>query len=210
VIVDPEKIGRRASGFSLLEILLVLALIAGGMAILLNRQTSPDYQIQTALQDLRVVLREVFHAARMTQTTHRLVLQMQGEDDGNARYWVERATRQGLVLSSRTESLREEKDKDAESEQRQEDFVVDTKVVRKPRSLPSKLRLESVEVGADAQRITSGKVYVYFRPEGLVDAAALHVVGSGEARWTISVHPLTGRADMVQKDISLKDLYKSR
>lgn len=79
-------------------------------------------------------------------------------------------------------------------------------MTKEPRPIPSGLRFDRVELARLEHPITNGKAYIHYMPEGLVDEANIHIKGEKTQAWTITIHPLTGKAELVEKSLSLKDM----
>ena len=57
--------------------------------------------------------------------------------------------------------------------------------------------------------ITTGKAFIHYMPQGLVEESAIHLKSDSGGKWTIAIHPLTGKAELISGDsMSLKDMSK--
>jgi general secretion pathway protein H len=82
---------------------------------------------------------------------------------------------------------------------------VDPSVLKTPLELPRGFIFEDLEFGED-KRVSSGKAFIYFFPQGFVTRAAIHISDKKTKKFTISVHPLTGQGYAVQEYVSLKEI----
>jgi general secretion pathway protein H len=47
---------------------------------------------------------------------------------------------------------------------------------------------------------------MYFSPEGLVEPMLVQITDKAKLTWTLIFNPLTGRTDIIEKALTLKDL----
>jgi general secretion pathway protein H len=185
-------------GFTLLEILIVLGIIGAIVALGLSRIRKRDNDIRKVMREFYVLGKEVRNHARLKNSTFRLVIEM---NESGQKYWVESAQGfQGRINEEDLKKLREE-------ERPQEVFQKDNSVVKKDKTLPSGLFFKIVEtIGKDP--VQSGKAYIYFFSNGFVEASSLQVTDRKKATWTVVFHPLTGQADIIPEEKSLKDVQQ--
>lgn len=196
----------RQNGFTLIEIMIVIAIIAAVIGIGAPRLFSTGSAMRATVRELAILPKEIRSFARLYGNTERLVIQMD-EDEGH-KYWVEASSGSALLLS-------EDQEKDLSrlsSAQREEEigsiphFEVEKKLTAKPKSLSRGLFFQSVELANRQAPITGGVAYIHFFPKGLGDEAAIHLTDRKNLNWTISIHPLTGKATVREGFIALKDL----
>jgi general secretion pathway protein H len=83
---------------------------------------------------------------------------------------------------------------------------METRVTRSPVGLPKGLFFESVELASSSAPITEGRAYIHFFAQGYSEDSAIHLTDRKTLNWTIAINPLTGRADIFEKKIGLKEL----
>ncbi len=193
------------AGFTLIEIMIVIAIIAAVLALGAPRMFSTSSSMRSAIRKMGVLTREIRNVSRLTNTTGRLVIQM--DDEKGHAYWVETAPGTALMMSEE-----QQKDFDSMTELQKEEsghkekFQVDPRLVPSPISLPRGLYFESVEYAKLKEPLTKGKAYIHFFPQGLSEEVAIHLTDKKTLNWTITVHPLTGRAEVLERKVALKDL----
>lgn len=193
-----NKGASRSKGFSLLEMMLVLAIIGGIIALGLGRVRKRENDIKKVAREFYVLGKELRNQARLKSSTYRLVIQL---DEGQQKYWVESAQGfQGRIDEKAEENLREE-------EKTPEVFQQDTGVIRKEKTLPSGLFFKAVET-LDQPPLTTGIARIYFFSSGFVETAALQITDGKNATWTLIYHPLTGQADIIPEERSLRDVKR--
>lgn len=190
-------------GLTLIEIMLVVAILAGLVAIGFPRLRPPGESIKSATRELTVLIREIRHEARLKDQTQRLVFNL---DDTDPKFWVEFAA--GRVLAkSQEEILAEMQNQNSEDEEApRSPFQRSERFSKKDRTLPKGLVFGSVENKRENQPVTEGLAFVYFSPEGLIEQAAIQITNRDQLTWTLVINPLTGQTDIVERPLRLEEL----
>jgi hypothetical protein len=69
----------------------------------------------------------------------------------------------------------------------------------KPVKLPDGVKIVSVRTDADLKTITEGEASIYFFPQGRTQKAHILIEDDeSDAKWTITVAPLTGRVEILE------------
>ncbi len=199
---------KNEKGMTLMEIMIVLLIIGGSATMFFSKIQNSNNKIKEAVRQFGVLTRDLHSKAKLSNSTYRLVIDM-GEGKFHKdkhRYWVESAS--GSRISSKSSSISEYnklKLKDDKQPKRDDGFSPDSRL-GKPRQLPGGIFFEDIELKHLDKTIDSGVVYIHFRPEGFVDEAAIHLKYDDNLRWTVSIHPLTGKAYISTEYRSLKDI----
>ncbi|MNJ98556.1 Type II secretion system protein G precursor [compost metagenome] len=191
-------------GFTLLEIMIVVAILGALVAFAAPRLFKKDNSnVRTVARSFIVLSKTIRDKARLTNSTYRLVINM---DESANTYWVERANGPMLLDPNEAEKEKErEQDKDNAPPAA---FQVDKSIFKKEKTLPGILRFGSLETINSKAPMSAGTGYIYFFPEGLVEASALQITNGTNLTWTLVFNPLTGQADIVPKAQSLKDIQR--
>ncbi len=195
---------KNSFGFTLLEILLVMGIIAVILVMGVRKLQSPNTKLKSAVKHIATISRELHVRSKLSGTTFRLVFEMNGKKPD--RMWVEAST-QKVTFPSEKE-LKEKKDRRVDPDKEPKSpFAIDKRVSGGGiTELPSALKIRRIEYAQLENPISGGLAYVHYLPEGVVEEAAIHVATENDGlKWTIAIHPLTGRVDMVNGDISLKE-----
>ena len=214
--ISPLKTSKikptQVAGFTLIEIMIVLSIVAGATALLLTRIDNTNNRLKAAVRKIGTLSRDIRYRAKLHNVTYRLVIDMHSgsESEKPHEYWVERGAK--YLLSSYNHSpYEEDKDLDEELDEKQApppDFEMDTSLTPKKKTLPRGLIFAGVEVASLTEKITSGTIYIHYLPEGLVDESAIHIKYSEDIQWTLSIHPLTGKVDILNQPMSLKEILE--
>lgn len=207
------SIGKNRQGFSLIEIMIVLGLIGLLVATMASKITkSSDRELRREVRHLAGTIKDLRNKARMRNITYRLVINLPDNPKEKQAYWIESTTKKFLVTYDEDEL----KKKKEELEQAIKDgkgdlsgFEIDKELSGKePKYLPDGLYFSSVEIAAQQKEFTAGRLFIHFFPEGRVEEAAIHITNKDKLHWTLAIHPLTGRVDILTKNTKLKDLGK--
>jgi prepilin-type N-terminal cleavage/methylation domain-containing protein len=203
IVISPKRTSKGFTGpkgFTLLEILISLALIAGIMTVVLPRLgKGGDSPARKIARHLTVLSKDIRTSARLKQRTFRLVINMVGDTHS---YWVESAP--GLAIPKSRKEL-EEQAKNSEDGKVKSEFQKEEKFTKKSYDLPKNLYFGLVETAGSKEALREGIGYVYYSPQGLAEPAVIQLTNRKELTWSFVVNPLTAHMDMVAKAVSLKD-----
>lgn len=185
-------------GFTLIEIMIVLVIMGVIVAMGLGRVRKKENDIKKTAREFYILGKEIRNQARLKNATYRLMIKL---DEGAQSYWVESA--QGFQGRLSEKDL-EELEKIDKEEKPKEIFEVDTSVLKKEKPLPEGLFFKSVE-NLDADPQNTGTSTIYFFPNGFVEPTALQITDRKKVTWTLIYQPLTGQADIIADERSLRD-----
>lgn len=195
------------NGFTLIEILVVLAIIGGILVTVAPRLGDKKTQMQSTVRALASTSREIHNAARLFNSTYRLVINMDAEEGHS--YYIESAPG-NIALLTDEQQKEAEKNKtigdDDEEKKTKGLFSEDARILKSPVSLPRGLFFEEVEYAGRPAPLNVGKAYIHYLPQGLVEEAAIHITDRKTLNWTIAIHPITGLTDIFDGKKSLKEL----
>ena len=224
-MVSRDYMGRRrqrAAGFSLVEMLVVLAVVGlalGATAVSfrsLHRQSA-----RATAGQMSSGIRYLYDRAITTGSYYRLVI-----DLGSQTYWAETSDTRFFLARGKEDSKKgRAPDLDAalkkldDEEKRKQLNITGVAAKLQPPPMPKRARFESFKDaslpkvtmrGARVRDIytrrqnepyTDGKAYLYFFPDGHTEKALIHVVDDEGDVYTLVVQPLTGRVTLKPGDI---------
>jgi type II secretory pathway pseudopilin PulG len=214
-----------------MEVLIVLALVAGLFALGLPRMNLGRDNLRKTSREIAVLVREIRLQARLQQSTYRLVFDF--SDNLRPHYWVEKARGQinpqdmGLQsLERRAEAARARERGTHIDREKPSPFQVDTKILKEPKSLPRGIQIRSIEVQraqiyvpsedstastkASTLNDSEGLRAIHFSPQGLVELSTIQIQNSREQVWSLIVNPLTGQTSIVTRAVSLDELRSTK
>jgi general secretion pathway protein H len=216
--LSQSRIGRRKQqGFSLMEMLVVLIIIGLFMTVGARKLVDSQSEMKSQVRRFSTMIKKLRNRARLDNKTYRLVFDLPIEKKKAQSYWVEGTEKQALLLS---EEQRKDLTQAAEADQKRSDqkkgkekpdpqgFSVDSSVVKKaPATLPNGLYFKAIEIdGEKIQEFTSGRVYIYFFPQGYVQSSAIHLTDRRKLNWSLIIEGVTGQVNIQTQYRSLKDV----
>lgn len=201
-------------GFTLIELMVVIAIIAGAIALVLPRISNPNNQIRSTLRELITLTRELHTRAKLQGKTYRLVFALKSDDPKEANmaqaFYIESSNGQVLLYNSDDEkTLREQQARNAKDEKSAKadlnGFQPDNSILKKPKILPQGLEVTGIEVKRSKEMLTTGKVGIHFFPQGIAEEAIIHFKSKDQV-WSLVIDPMIGKASLIGQEIHLKDL----
>ncbi|NJL25450.1 MAG: type II secretion system protein [Calothrix sp. SM1_5_4] len=179
--MDSQSAASR-KGFTLIELMIVVAILAAAVVTAMPYLSNRNSQNKAFLRELTVLSRELHTRAKLNGVAYRLVIDMAEAGDGSRapaqKFWVERGTAKAVLKETEEEdAMKREQHGGDEAKKDPKGFEMDNSMIKEPRRLPSGLRIERVELTRVKSPLTSGKAFIHYLPQGLVDEAAIHIKG---------------------------------
>ncbi len=202
-----------STGFSLVEIMIVIVIIGLFVSYGARRFSDRSNTVKTQVRRFSTMTKKLRNRARLDNKTYRLVFDLPIERNKQQSYWIESTDKAALLLNEEQREELEEvlEEKETESGEKflpdPQGFAQDSSILKEaPATLPEGLFFESIELMGDpVEKITDGRVYIYFFPQGYVQGSAIHFTDRDTVNWTIIIEGLTGRVNIFPKERSLKD-----
>ncbi len=211
---------RRHSGFSLVEILVgiaIMALVMGGAVYGFRAVTKSE--LRGSASKLAGAIRYCFDRAITTGSYYRLVLDL----DGN-KYWAERSEERmylnrekergegkgkGVDWEKEQARIEEEEKSEAERYAGSNQLAKTLEPAPKPKRAKfqtfkdesakqvqlKRAKLADVYTPRQSEPYTAGRAYLYFFPDGHTERAVVHLQ-DGDSWYSLVVHSLTGRVEV--------------
>lgn len=196
------------NGMTLIEILVVLAIIAGVMGSFALEMNSASEVMRSEAGKLMGVIRYTYHNAAANALYSRIVFDLDEQ-----KYWVENSEYPFYVVKEGDETeqlIQKNKEKNSFSSEDEEesenalteDFAEDESDLMDLHEINERIRLSDIFVDHQAEPLSEGKAYLYFFPGGQTELAVIHFSDEeGENFVTMSVNPLTGWSDVTTEFI---------
>lgn len=198
------SVENNAKGFTLLEVIIVVAIVASLMVIGLPRLKKNNTNIKSIVREMSVMSKEIRNYARLKNSTYRIVFKLNGpESNKKDSYFVEAAAGTVLALSEEKQRLYDELPAE---ERPKAAFQKVDKPLKEEKELPSGLYFAQIETKSKKEPVSKGNAYIYYTAEGLVDQSVIQITDGKNLTWSLILNPLTGHADIAEKAIGLKDV----
>lgn len=206
-LLPTYKPKKNSSGFTLIEVLVVLAIVSAITAVIVRQTRDTRSKARVTMRQLSVLTKQLHSMARYQGKTFRLAIQI--DKKKGHQFWVESGYPKKL-LKSQDQIEDEEKGfkKEGAEGAPAPDFAQDPTILKNKIELPNGLFFEDVEVKRLKEKVTEGMAYITFFPQGLSEEAAIHLTDGKNAQWTIMVHALTGQGKLFAKYVSLAEYRK--
>lgn len=195
-------------GFSLLEVIVTVGIISAIVVVALPKLNRKSTELRSTVRKMGILSRELRTKAKLQNATYRLVISMSEEDRKPVhQFWVEKGS--GQILNDydpKNPPQLPDPNKEPDEKTPPPAFSPDPKIMKTPETLPDGLIFESIEIASADQPITSGIVYIHYLPTGFADEAAIHLASGEKIKWTLAIHPLTGRLEIIDEFVALEDL----
>lgn len=182
---------QKQSGFTLLEILVVIALIALASTIIVGnmgdviRTTSESFARQAA-----TLIRSARDHALLSGKLVRIRFDLDEQT-----YWVEDGKASNLLLSEEEERALKEKldQKEWKAHERAQGFRLVRDLNEKKQVVPNGLRIDRIVSPRYKEPFEKGIVDIYFWPHGFSEAAVIQLRDSQNIERSLVIHPITGK-----------------
>ena len=193
-----------------MELMIVLIIVGFFITFGARKMVNRGTEMKASVRRFSAMTKKLRNRARLDNKTYRLVFDLPSDKKKQQNYWIESTDKPALLLNEeQREELEETLEEDEKTKQKPDaqGFVTDTRVIKNsPASLPDGLYFESIELDGDPiEKITEGRVYIYFFPQGYVQGSAIHLTNRDSLNWTLVIQSLTGRVDIYPKYRGLED-----
>ncbi|MEO0336833.1 MAG: hypothetical protein AAF202_10580 [Pseudomonadota bacterium] len=177
--------------------------------------TNKNNKMKAAVRRFSVLTKEVRTHAKLYGTSYRIAFDLGIREDDPQTYWIEKANYAVLIPGDKKQFLEDQNTAERARDENQgkspstAGFSEDDRLLKGKQELPGGLRFKEIEVEGLEEAIDNGLAYIHFHPQGLVEETAIHLQygeGSDALKWTIAIHPLTGRADVITDEVSLREI----
>ncbi|MEM7588864.1 MAG: type II secretion system protein [Myxococcota bacterium] len=210
-----NKHTSRLSGFTLLEVMIALLLVALLMSVAIPTFNSySGVNLRKSASQLQGVVQDVYNRSALSGETHRLVFDLDKQT-----FWVEFTPQQFLLPAEKQDQqqLKEAEQKAEEQEKRQKEqkenallpgtpkrvrFTAIADKLGSPKHFEKGVRIVKVWADHLQEWIAAGQATVTFFPDGYVQKAFVMLEGTA-GQLTVVFEPLTGETRIETKEPSI-------
>jgi general secretion pathway protein H len=198
------------NGFSMMEIVIVIAIIGGIIAAIVPTLTrKKPILISQVTRDIIIKFKQVRNSSKLYGTTYRFAFRLTKD---NQAYWIEKSANVTLIDKKALDAEREKEKSnfrpDHSDEKSAAAFQPDTTFFKKEQTLASGYSFKSIETGGLDAVITDGTAYIHFFPQGYIEPSLIQIEDPKKNIWTLVFNPITGQADLIAEAKTLKDLNR--
>ena len=195
-----NRISKKPKGFTLLELIVVIAMIAVIAAIAFPRLDPflPERRLKSAARILSGAITLVYGEAIAKNKTYRMYF-----DASEDKYWITEVTTLatedepsviGLTIGTSFELLDyTEGGGDIEE-------TAPTEPMFAPKSLPQGVHFSSVEIGGAAGRLGAKTKYIEFSPLGIASPATIYLINEDDEGFAVAYDGVTGIPRLVPQN----------
>lgn len=189
-----------------MEIVIVMGIIAGILALAIPRMSFNKMDNKKVFREIIISFKEIRNRAKLYNATYRLAVDL--TPNGQS-YWLEKSTNPTLLDKDFLQKERDNKNSSFRDDEKvKSSFEQDKTYIKKPRTLPDGYVIKSIESGPQEIILTEGMAYIHFFQQGMIEPIALHIVDPKKNVWTLVFNSITGQADIIDGEKSLKDLNR--
>lgn len=220
-VITKQLKSSKECGFTFVELIIVLAIIAGVVVFGLNiLGGSSTKNLKSTGMQLFKIINYVYNEASLTGSYYRIVFDLDKQ-----RYFVEYSSTPFYVIreEDEVEQIRiknEEKFSGNEDEDEEEeveslaaavgDFSESDDDLLEIFELPENIKFADIQIFHQAERASSGRVYLYFFPKGYTEFAVIHLSDMDEEDFlSLVVNPLTAAVDIFDELVEYDEALES-
>jgi prepilin-type N-terminal cleavage/methylation domain-containing protein len=197
---------RSTDGFSLVELLVVVALIGLISVISLPNVTSYfKLSLNSAAREMAGVFKESYNSSVMTGRVFRIVYDLK-----NQQYWAESGPNTILLDTSDTKEREERRKRftrDSDKKEQPVGFQLDKGVTRGKVSLPRGVEFRDVTSEQSKEPVTSGLTYTHFFPHGLTEQTIIHLKDTQNHNVSLVISTIAGRTKLIERYIDAREAF---
>lgn len=196
-----------SSGFSLVELLVVVALIGLiGMFVIPGISSAFKVSLNSATREIAGKVKETYNSTMMTKKVHRIVIDLKEQE-----FWVEIGPSNLLMETeeSREKAKRAEKlgsIKVEEEQKKKESLFSLAKLITKRKvSLPRGVEIEDVATEQSPEPIKEGRALVHIFPHGIIEQTIIHLKDNSNHKATLVLQPLVGKTKVYERYVTKEE-----
>lgn len=205
-LVQKTPIFRNIGGFTLIEVLVVIGLIALIMAAAIpTLNVSTKAAIGDSAREFASLVRSTYDESVLTGQIYRVVVDIEHDQ-----YWAE-VGKKGFLLRTaeqEEERLKRERQLDDETKKKlkeKEGFSMAARLTKAKKKLPRGIHFTDVQTTRSKEPIKTGLAYAHVFPHGFIEKLVVHVRDDYEREATLIVNPVNGKSQLFGRFVKEAD-----
>ena len=194
----PKTLISRRDGFTLIEMMVVIGLIAMIMAVAVpNVGLALRANLDNSNRELATIIRATHDEAVLKGQVYRMAF-----DLDKRQYWAEVGDRDFLMRSSEQEDeekRRQERRNDEEKAKFKDPFQLATALTKNKKSLPKGVKFSDIQTSRSKEPLKTGLAYAHVFPHGFIEKLVIHLKDDFERESTMVVNPVTGKSRLFNR-----------
>lgn len=188
--------------FSLLEVMIVLAILASIATLTIPQLSSQNYSRKSFFRKLIALDKQLRSLAQLQNRTYRINFQIKSlQKKTPTLFWVDYSNGRETIISPESELSKNQTSFNSEWEMAK-------KIFKKKQKLPRLLEIVNVELEGFKQALNSGLISIYFFPEGVTQKAVVHFSENKKSEWSFITHTFISKNNLLFKNISFKEAFQ--
>lgn len=185
------RVARASRGFSLVEVLIVIALVALVTAVGIPAFNSAFRTSKESFaRKMAVMLREARDRAMLNDKLVRLRIDLDKQE-----YWMEEAPSTYMLRKEAPRGL-SEREKEEQAKQEASSFRQLKELTAEKVPMPNGLKITEVITPRQKDPVREGQTDVYFFSNGNADGVSIHFEDDEHVRQSLRLHPVTGHSTL--------------
>lgn len=188
--------------FSLLEVMIVLAILASIVTLAIPQISSQNYSRKGFFRKLIALDKQLRSLAQLQNRTYRINFNIKKVGEKTQTFfWVDYSNSAETITASKDNSTKNKVISNSE-------WTMAKKIFKKKKPLPHLLEILSIELEGFKKALNSGLISIYFFPEGLAQRAVIHFSGKKKQEWSFIINPFISKNSLLSENISFKEAFQ--
>lgn len=189
--------------FSLLEVLIVLAILASIVALAIPQISSQNHSRKSFFRKLIALDKQLRSLARLQNRTYRINFYIKKIKETKITvFWVDYKNGKTVITKP---TIKPDAQKGLS---KSSDWEMATKIFRKKQALPYNLELVSAKLEGFKKTLNNGLISIYFFPEGMAQRAVVQFSEKQKHYWSFIVKAFISKNNLLAKKISFKEAFQ--